>query len=180
MQGSPAWRVIEVPAGERQGYMALLRLADDSETEVARYCNEGVLFGLIDGVTGELRGEVLVVAAELGAMELCGVTGDLGESGHGAAAELGAMELRSVAIDPAWQGRGMGRALVQEVLARLRARGVQRVVVATAMHQTCARTASQCGMRSGWSERWSEGAPLAGACIGEAASFRPCEARAHR
>jgi ribosomal protein S18 acetylase RimI-like enzyme len=65
-------------------------------------------------------------------MELCGVTGDLGESGHGAAAELGAMELRSVAIDPAWQGRGMGRALVQEVLARLRARGVQRVVVATA------------------------------------------------
>jgi len=109
MQGSPAWRVIEVPAGERQGYVGLLRLADDSETEVARYRDEGVLFGLIDATSDEPRGEVLVVEAE-----------------------LGAMELRSVAIDPAWQGRGVGRALVQEVLARLRARGVPRVVVVTA------------------------------------------------
>jgi GNAT superfamily N-acetyltransferase len=115
MEGSPAWRVIEVPAGERQAYAALMRLADGSETEVARYRDEGELFGLVDGTTGEPRGEVLVAATEAAQ-----------------ASDPTAMELRSMAIDPAWQGRGVGRVLVQEVLARLRARGVRRVVVGTA------------------------------------------------
>lgn len=110
------WRVIEVPAGQRQPYEALLRLADDSEREVASYRDLGELFALVDAATGQPRGEVLVVPAE--------------DPTPGSSA--GALELRSVAIDEACQRRGLGRALVQEVLERLRARGARRVVVGTA------------------------------------------------
>jgi ribosomal protein S18 acetylase RimI-like enzyme len=110
MEGTPAWRVVEVAAGRRQAYDALLQLADDSALEVARYRDQGELFGLLDGTTGAVLGEVLVVTDD----------------------EAGAVELRSVAIDPAHRGQGLGRRLVQDVLERLQARGVRRVVVGTA------------------------------------------------
>lgn len=104
------WRVVEVPAGRRGAYEALLRLADDSTQEIERYRDQGELLGMVDATTGEPLGEVLVVPTD----------------------EAGTVELRSVAVVHERQGRGLGRALVGAVLERLRARGVRRVVVGTA------------------------------------------------
>ncbi|MCX4244298.1 GNAT family N-acetyltransferase [Paraliomyxa miuraensis] len=103
------WRVIEVPADQRQAYQDLLRLADDSDREIASYRELGALFGLVDA-DGEPKGEALVLPTE----------------------ERHTMELRSLAIEDAFQGRGLGRRLVQDVLERLRAAGMRRVVVGTA------------------------------------------------
>lgn len=76
------WRVVEVPAGRRGAYEALLRLADDSTQEIERYRDQGELLGMIDASTGEPLGEVLVVPTE----------------------ETGTVELRSVAVVPERQG----------------------------------------------------------------------------
>ena len=105
-----ALTIVEVPAGQREAYGALLKLADDSETAVAGYRDRGELFGLLDPGRGQPRGHVLAIPA----------------------AAPHTVELMSLAIVPEQQGRGLGKRLVLAVLERLRARGWRRVIVATA------------------------------------------------
>ena len=105
-------RLREVPPGpERAPLRPLLELADDAPAEVERALVEGRLFAAEDGEA--IVGELLV-----------------GERGEDGAREV---EIRSLAIAEAHQGRGLGRALVTAVLARLRAEGIRRVRVATAI-----------------------------------------------
>ena len=73
------------------------------------YLQQGVLYGALEPGTGRRQGAVLVI--------------DLG---------AGAAELRAVAVAETDQGRGLGSSLVAEVCNRLRAAGMQRVVVGTA------------------------------------------------
>ena len=47
--------------------------------------------------------------------------------------------LHDVLVEPAHRGRGVGRQLLQAVLAHLRARGVPRVVLSTAEHNLAAQ-----------------------------------------
>ncbi len=90
-----------------------MRLADDSEAEIERYRDQGELFGHL-GPGDQPRGMVLSIPTE----------------------RPGQVELVSVAIDEALQGTGLGRRLVEEVLARLSRGGVSRVLVATASSGT--------------------------------------------
>jgi ribosomal protein S18 acetylase RimI-like enzyme len=96
-----------VPAGPaRRAWVPLLELADEPEP-LARYLDEGTLYGAVDE-TGEPRAAVLVIATDETA------------------------ELRAVAVAEPAQGQGLGTAVVQEVLDVLRANGATRVVVGTA------------------------------------------------
>ena len=73
---------------DRKQYLALLLLADEQEDMVDRYLERGTMYVLEDG------GAVL---AE------CVVTDEGG----------GVLELRNLAVEPAFQGRGCGRRLVE-------------------------------------------------------------------
>jgi ribosomal protein S18 acetylase RimI-like enzyme len=94
-----------VPAGaEREAYLPLLRLADDSETAVRGYLQLGDLYVFDDGA-----GVILAIPLP-----------------------DGSVELKAVAVDEALHGRGVGTRMLRAVLAELKARGVTRVVVGTA------------------------------------------------
>ena len=58
---TPALELIEIP-GERDAYLPLLRLADDSESEIQRYYRQGDLYGLRALEADQPLGQVLVVA----------------------------------------------------------------------------------------------------------------------
>src|SRR5690242_9680822 len=65
---APVMRI--VPAGsERDAYLPLLRLADDSEAQVRGYYQQGDLYALDDATRGP-AGIVLAVPAPDGAVEL--------------------------------------------------------------------------------------------------------------
>jgi len=97
-----------VPPGvERNAYLPLLMLADDSEEQVRAYYQTGELFAYDDQV-GNSLGMVLVT--------------------RNAADEV---ELKAVAVDAPLQGRGIGRQMVKAVLEELRRAGVRRVIVGT-------------------------------------------------
>lgn len=97
-----------VPAGaERQHYVSLLLLADESEQQVRSYLNQGDLYEYRDDDC--LIGVVLAIAQE-----------------------ADTVELRAVAVDPSSQGQGLGQRMLTDVLDDLRARGVSRVIVGTA------------------------------------------------
>ncbi len=72
--------------------------------------------------TADIHDGILFVVARSGS-ELCGSAG----------AELfGRMALlRSVAVHPQWRGKGIGRSLCDDLIARLRAAGVQRAFLLT-------------------------------------------------
>jgi len=72
--------------------------------------------------TADIRHDAVFVVARAGA-ELCGTAGI---EAFGAAALL-----RSVAVAPAWRGRGIARALCDELLGRARALQVRRVFLLT-------------------------------------------------
>ncbi len=95
------------PGTERERYLPLLLLADESEQQVRSYLQAGDLFVLPDPAATPL-GLVLVLP-----------TGD------------GEAELKAVAVAPEHQGRGVGKRLLAFVLTELRGRGVRRVVVGT-------------------------------------------------
>lgn len=99
-----------VPAGERDRYLQLLLLADESEAHVRSVVGDGVLFALDDDLGSPLAA-VLVVPVP---------------AGEGATAELHLVAVREDA-----QGRGVGRQLVAQVLDELRTDGVRRVEVGT-------------------------------------------------
>jgi len=98
-----------VPSGsERDPYLPLLLLADESEPQVRGYYQTGDLYA-VDDEAGQPLGLVLTVA----------------ESD-------GSTELKAVAVDEARHNQGIGRLLLAAVLADLRTRGVRRVTVGTA------------------------------------------------
>jgi ribosomal protein S18 acetylase RimI-like enzyme len=102
----PTMRV--VPAGpERDAYLPLLDLADDSIEQVRGYYQTGALFAL-DGVDGTPTGMILAVPEA-----------------------DGTVELKAVAVEASLHGRGIGTRLLREVLNQLRAGGVRRVIVGT-------------------------------------------------
>jgi ribosomal protein S18 acetylase RimI-like enzyme len=103
------YTLISVPPGvERERFLPLLLLADESLEQVRSYMQGGELYALIDH-DGNAVGIVLTVPAE-----------------HGA------VELKAVAVDTAQQHRGIGRRLLAAVIEDLRKRGVRRAIVGTA------------------------------------------------
>ena len=97
-----------VPVGsQRDAYLALFELADDSADQVLSYYQAGTLFAL-DGPDGEPIGIVLAIDAP-----------------------DGSVELKAVAVDESRQGQGIGTRLLHRVLEELRGRGVKRVFVGT-------------------------------------------------
>ena len=104
----PSPAAIREHAGPRAGLRALFELADDSPRELDRYIDAGRVLVAYDGdrVVGHLQ-----------------LTD---------AAEAGAGEIRNMAVEEAWQGRGIGRALVGAAIALARADGHATLVVATA------------------------------------------------
>jgi ribosomal protein S18 acetylase RimI-like enzyme len=97
-----------VPAGrDRDTYLPLLLLADDSESAVRSYYQKGDLYAL-DDETRRPLGMILPIPAP-----------------------DGSVELKAVAVDPAQHGQGIGKRLLAAVLADLKARDVKRVVVGT-------------------------------------------------
>ena len=96
------------PGPEREAFVPLLLLAD-VEPQVRGYLQHGDLYAL-RGVERAPLGVTLVLPA---------------------AAEPGTAELKAVAIDPTQHNRGLGRRMLESVLADLRARGFRRSVVGT-------------------------------------------------
>jgi ribosomal protein S18 acetylase RimI-like enzyme len=102
-------RLEHVDAGSaRDEVMPLLLLSDDSAMLVKSYCQLGDLF-VLRGFDGVARAVALVMP-----------------SAHAT------VELKAVAVTPQLQGQGVGKRLLKQVLAELRAAGVRRVIVGTA------------------------------------------------
>ena len=103
------YTLIDVPPGaERERFLPLLLLADESLDQVRSYMQSGELYALVER-DGNAVGIVLTIPAE-----------------HGA------VELKAVAVDQAQQNRGIGRRLLAAVIEDLRKRGVRRAIVGTA------------------------------------------------
>jgi ribosomal protein S18 acetylase RimI-like enzyme len=103
------YTLISVPPGaERERFLPLLLLADESLEQVRSYMQSGELYALV-GHDEDAVGIVLTVPAE-----------------HGA------VELKAVAVDTTQQNRGIGRRLLAAVIEDLRKRGVRRAIVGTA------------------------------------------------
>ena len=108
MVGATDERLERVDAGpQRDDYLPLLLLADDSEAQVHSYYQRGDLF-VLRGGDGRARGMTLVLAGP-----------------------DGGAELKAVAVAPELHGQGVGRRMLRLVIADLRAAGVRRVVVGT-------------------------------------------------
>ena len=86
--------MIQRVQGDRKRYMSLLLLADEQPEMVARYIDRGDMWVLAPEDVPEDNAPVV---AE------CLVT-DEGE---------GVLEIKSLAVEPAYQGRGYGRALIE-------------------------------------------------------------------
>jgi ribosomal protein S18 acetylase RimI-like enzyme len=99
---------IERYDADREALLPLFALADDSPTQVALYVSLGAVLVARDG-------ELIVGQAQVV------------ESGT-----PGEFELKSIAVLEARQGSGLGRDLVEAVVARCRERGGQRLIVSTA------------------------------------------------
>jgi ribosomal protein S18 acetylase RimI-like enzyme len=97
-----------VPPGPGREAIVPLLLADEPEP-LRGYLQEGDLY-VLSGESGEPLGATLVMP-------------------HAGEAETA--ELKAVAVTQRHQNRGLGRRMLAEVLADLRARGTRRVVVGT-------------------------------------------------
>lgn len=101
--------LISVPPGvERERFLPLLLLADESLEQVRSYMHSGDLYAFV-GRDASAAGIVLAVPAE-----------------------RGSVELKAVAVNAAQQNRGIGRLMLAAVLEELRRRGVRRAIVGTA------------------------------------------------
>jgi len=97
-----------VPAGaERDAYLPLLHLADDSVDQVRSYYQTGILFAL-DAQDGAPVAMILAIDEP-----------------------DGAVELKAVAVDSSLHGQGVGTRMLRAVIESLRTRGVTRVIVGT-------------------------------------------------
>jgi len=100
---------IIAPGPERERYLDLLLLADESEQQVRSYMNDGDLYVFMAG-GGDAVGMILAIP-------------ELDNDG--------AVELKAVAVAPERQGQGVGSRMLRAVLDDLRGRGVRRVIVGT-------------------------------------------------
>ncbi len=103
----PIDRIEQIPAGQREPFLDLLLLADESEQQVRSYMDEGELFAFFAEGWNRPAGMTLTIP-----------DGD-------------AVELKAVAIDPAGQGTGMGKRMLALVLDALRRSGYRRAIVGT-------------------------------------------------
>jgi ribosomal protein S18 acetylase RimI-like enzyme len=93
--------------GDRSGFVPLLLEADESESVLRAYLNDGDLLELI--VSGQAVGVVLLTSPE-----------------------PAAIEIRNIAISRECRGQGLGRGAVACIAARARTRGADRLLVGTA------------------------------------------------
>ena len=105
------WRIVG-PGPERDRYMPLFYVADDSEAEIQSSYQSGDLYAL-DDAEGNPAAIVLAIAL----------------SG-------GEVELKTVAVAPTLQRQGIGRELLGAVLGRLEQLGTRRVIVGTSTSNT--------------------------------------------
>ena len=82
---------IEQVKDDKKRYLSLLLLADEQENMIDRYLERGTMYVLEDG----------------GVMAECVVT----DEGNGV------LELKNIAVDPAFWGRGYGRALIDFIVS---------------------------------------------------------------
>lgn len=101
---------IVAPGPERERFLDLLLLADESEQQVRSYMNEGDLYAFSPDPEG-VAGMILAIPEA-----------DADRT----------VELKAVAVSPDRQGQGVGKRMLRAVLDDLRARGVRRVIVGTA------------------------------------------------
>lgn len=94
------------PGPEREEYLPLLLLADDSEQHVREYLQSGTLY--VAKIEETSVGIVLAIS-----------TG------------AGEVELKAVAVDPARHNQGFGKAMLALVLRELEEEGCSRVVLGT-------------------------------------------------
>lgn len=85
--------MIERVEGDRRRFMPLLLLADEQPEMVERYLNRGDLWICTQDAGASAIGECLV-------------------TDEGA----GVLEIKSLAVDPVYQGKGYGRALIEHVM----------------------------------------------------------------
>ncbi|NBI67677.1 N-acetyltransferase [Pseudoflavonifractor sp. 60] len=83
--------IVEITADKKK-YLPLLLLADEQESMIDRYLDRGTMFALEDGAV-----QAVCVVTDEGA---------------------GVLELKNIAVDPRFQRRGLGRALVAFLLER--------------------------------------------------------------
>jgi len=101
-------RIERIPAGEREPFLSLLLLADESEQQVRSYMDEGDLFAFFASGWDRPCGMTLTIPLD-----------------------DGAVELKAVAIDPDGQGTGLGKRMLTLVLEALRDSGYKRAIVGT-------------------------------------------------
>ncbi len=99
---------IERYQGDRSALLSLFGLADSSATHIATYVSLGEIFVARDG--SDIVGHAQVVDVD----------------------EVSALELKSLAVLEARQGEGIGRELVEAVIASCRERKAHRLIVSTA------------------------------------------------
>ena len=109
MTRADAFEAIAWHEGPRQLLRHLFELADDSAEQIDGYINRGRILVALDDAS-EIIGHAQLVPTE----------------------RPGTEELKSLAVHPHLQGCGIGKALVEHVLAVCRAEGVRAVTVATA------------------------------------------------
>jgi len=93
---------------EKQKFMPLLLLADESEEKIGEYLGKGDLFYLVDS-SSETVGVIVLLALDE-------VT----------------VEIKNVAISPEHRGKGLGKLLVTRALQIYREKGIKRFIVGTA------------------------------------------------
>ena len=117
-------RITEV-VGDRKRFMPLLLLADEQEDMVVRYMDRGSMFmvedgadDVVDGSGGVICGGVVCGGVVCGGVVcgcvVCGVRAECIVTDEGD----GVLEIKNIAVDPAFRGRGYGRALVEYVASR--------------------------------------------------------------
>jgi ribosomal protein S18 acetylase RimI-like enzyme len=93
--------------GDRSGFLSLLLEADEAESVVRTYLNEGELCELL--ASGQPVGVVLLTSPE-----------------------AAAIEIKNIAIGREYRGQGVGRAAIGRIAAHALARGAARLLVGTA------------------------------------------------
>jgi ribosomal protein S18 acetylase RimI-like enzyme len=103
---------VEPHTGPRAALRPLFELAEDSAAELDAYIDAGRVLVARDG--DRTVGHLQLTATD----------------------RPGEAEVKNMAVDPAYQGRGIGRALMAAAVARARADGQATLVVATAAADT--------------------------------------------
>ena len=115
-----AMNIRRVSERSKRDYLQLLLLADEQEDMIDRYLGRGAMFAL------DIAGKTVGVC----------VATDEGDR---------VLEIKNLAVDPAYQRRGLGRALIEFIATRCRwVRGTARSRCPFTKHAvSCATTASR-------------------------------------